>query len=146
MLPDKIVSFLLSLPSFESLDPNIIRALLIIGLAFFLLLAVGLSHRFVVHTELRGISFGILIGMVALIAIEIAAVWIYRNYIIGDQSALLPRNVQVVIDDGRQAVSQVLGVATREDQPQARDVVMKYKRLSPIDAELVQNLICKKEK
>lgn len=144
-LPFEIPNFLTFLPSLDTLDPSIVRAVLVIATVFLILLAMGISHRFFVHTSLNGLRGGVMIGILGVLMLEAAAFWLYKNYVIGNQGANLPQNIQVVLEDGKQSINQVLGVGTYEERPTAKDVVLEYKLLSPIDAELVQNTVCKQE-
>lgn len=144
-LPFETPNLLAFLPSLDTLDPSIVRAVLIISMVFLVLLALGISHKFFVHTAMRGLRGGIMMGILGVLMLEAAAFWLYKNYLIGDSRASLPQNIQVVLEDGKQSINQVLGVGTYEERPTAKDVVLKYKLLSPIDAELVQNTVCKQE-
>lgn len=144
-LPFEIPNFLTVLPSLDTLDPSIVRAVLVISIVFLVLLALGISHRFFVRTSLHGLRGGFMMGILGVLILEAAAFWLYKNYVISNQGASLPQNIQLVIEDGKQSINQVLGVGTYEERPTAKDVVLKYKLLSPIDAELVQNTVCNQE-
>lgn len=141
-LPVDLPLSAIGLPSIETLDPSILRGLIILIFGFFIAILIGLSRRFLISSSMQGIWSGLVMGIIILLAVEGTIFWFYRDFIVGDRAANLPPNLQLVLDDSKKGITQVLGSHVEEDIPEARDVISDYKRLSPIDAELIHNSIC----
>lgn len=134
-----------NVPSFASLDPSVVRGLIILGFAFIILIVVGFSRRYLVSSSLQSLWSGVIAGVVIAVALQGAGYWFYKNYIEGEKAASLPENLQIVLQDGRQNVEQVLGVEASAKVPTAQSVVRDYAVLSELDTSLVKSTICKEE-
>lgn len=133
------------LPTFDSLDPQVLKTGIIALLVLVLIFLVALTRRHIVSLSLRGLWSGFVTGVIGILLLEAAIFIGIKDYIIGDRAIGLPKNIRIVLEDSRQDINSILGIQTQRPQPTAQTVVEDYKILSPVDSELVQGAVCKKE-
>lgn len=133
------------LPTFDSLDPQVLKTGIIALLVLVLIFLVALTRRHIVSLSLRGLWSGFVTGVIGILLLEAAIFIGVKDYIIGDKAIGLPKNIRIVLEDSRQDINSILGIQTQRPQPTAQTVVEDYKILSPVDSELVQGAVCKKE-
>ena len=131
-------------PSFlYTLDPQVLKAVLIFAFFFIIILLFGFSRQYVVSHTLQGLWAGLVIGVVGVLIFEGVLVWGAKNFIFGEKAVSLPRNFQIVINNSQDKISSILGIKTQKGRPTAQSVVSDFYLLSPLDAELVRNSVCK---
>lgn len=146
-LPNILNNLLINLPipSFESIDPKALQIGIIIISIFAFLILLAFTKHHIISTSLKGLWAGFVTGIICVLVIEGAIYVLFRDYVIGQKGATLPKNVRIVLDDGRQNVNKVLGLQTERKNPTAQSVIADYQALSEIDSELVQGFVCKRE-
>ncbi|MBI2268150.1 MAG: hypothetical protein HYU80_01735 [Candidatus Blackburnbacteria bacterium] len=136
---------LVNLPAFETLDPSVLKIAFVVVFVFIFLLLLAFTRHHIIHTSLKGLRAGLITGVLGVLIIEGALLVVVKDYILGEKAAVLPQNVQTVLEDSRSSVTKVMGTSTERKRPTAQEVVSDYKILSPIDAELVRSSVCKQE-
>ncbi|MEK7521525.1 MAG: hypothetical protein AAB599_01850 [Patescibacteria group bacterium] len=134
----------LSLPSIDSLDPGVLRIVLIGGLVFLFLFLFALTRHHIISYSMKGIWAGIFLGIVAVLGLEGGAYYLYTNYIVGTKGAELPQNFQVVLKDGTKSLEPVLGKAVERKAPTTKEILLDINSLSSEDLKEVKSSICKK--
>lgn len=132
----------ISLPSLASLDPEVVQVILTAGLIFITAVLIGFSRRYFTKSTLHGIWAGFVVGIMTVLILEGAIFWGIKGLVSAD-TQLLPENVRVALTDSQEKITQVLGIQTERERPTAQTVVSDYGILTPLDAELVQNSVCK---
>lgn len=138
--------FSLPLPALESLDPQILKTATIGFLVFILIFLVAFTRRHIVSISLRGLWSGFVAGVIGVLLLEAAIFVGIKDYIFGKKGTTLPKNVRIVLEDGKEDINQILGIQSERKEPTAQSVVSDYKLLSPVDSELVKGAVCKEEK
>lgn len=110
---------------------------------FFIILLFALSRRFLVHSSMKGVHAGIVIGIIIVVGIEAGAVYAIREYTKGEKGQMVPPNIRAMLMNSQQQVTQVLGAETERSVPTAQSVVMDYQDLGKLDAKLVKDSLCK---
>ena len=132
--------------SLEHLDPEVVQAIYVFVIVFFVflfLVLLGFTRHHIIETSLHGFWAGLWTGVVVIGILGGTIIWGARNFVFGEKFALLPPGFQNVLSAGGDGITGVLGISTEREQPTAGDVLSSYKLLSPVDTELVNNTICK---
>jgi hypothetical protein len=122
------------------------QAILLAAFVFFMLALVAMSRRYLIHSSLKGVGAGLVIGMLLLGIVEAAFFWGFKAVNTGENISLLPRPVQVALSNSQDNLTQVLGAKTERAIPTAQSVVSDFNVLPNLDAQLVQDSICKMDK
>ncbi|MAG59854.1 hypothetical protein CMO96_03655 [Candidatus Woesebacteria bacterium] len=140
---DLPASVSLGIPSVDTLEPSVVKALAVFLVVFVAAIFIGFGRRYLISSSLQGIWAGFLMGIMTIAALEGAIFWGARDFVFGEKQAMLPNNIRIVLDDSRENITQVLGIETEKEVPTAQSVVSDYDLLSPLDVELARNSICK---
>lgn len=131
------------IPALETLDPSTVKAILLSLTVFIVIVFIAFGRRYLISSSLQGIWSGFIMGIIAVVAIEGTAAWFAKDFVFGEKSAHLPKNIRIVLDDSKQNINQVLGIETERQKPTAQSVVSDYSVLTTLDSELVRNSVCK---
>lgn len=123
-------------------DPAILQGSLLVFGFFFIALLIGMSRRFLISSSLQGVWAGIVTGMVLLLGVEAGIAWGMRSIASGENAEILPANVRQLLTRSQKNVTQVLGIQTEREQPNAQSIISDFQILSPLDVTLVQSFIC----
>lgn len=134
-----------SLPTLASLDPQAVQAILTAGVIFITAVLIGFSRRYFTKSTLHGIWAGFIVGIMTILILEGAILWGIKGFVSSEKAQILPENVRIALTDSQAKITQVLGIQTERQRPTAQTVVSDYSLLSPLDAELARNSICKEE-
>ena len=134
------------LPSFESLDPAVLKIGIIAILLFLFILLFAYARHHLLSVSMHGLRSGLIAGVFLVLLIEGATYYIYKNYVVGDKVSTLPQNLQIVVSDSTKSAKKVLGVKTEQKKPTAKELVTEYKTLDSDEADLVRNTVCKDTK
>lgn len=140
----------LNLGSFnQGANLNTWKAVAIIGLLFFLFLALAQVRRHMIDWSLKGAVFGIFFGFLLALILE-------GFLIIGGRTAITeimgwknaPKPLQVAIDSGRTKLVQVLGITDEipqsfaSEDPNSEDAINVLQSLDPSEIKKVKSIIC----
>lgn len=128
--------------SLAQMDPSLLRVILVGVIVFVLAILLAFTRRHLVDTSLHGLFAGFITGVITLLVAEGALLFGLKNSSI-DLTRNIPPNFQIVLNEGKNNVTQVLGLETERDQPTARGVVADFKTLKKDQSDLVVDSICK---
>jgi hypothetical protein len=134
-----------------TISPSYLQAIAIVVLIFVLILTLSKFRRHMLDWSMKGAVFGVIIGFVLALVLE-------GFLIIGGRTALTevigwknaPKPLVNVLDAGRDKLADVLGMQASviptsyaEGPETSTEFLKQYQKLSVLEAQKVQSLICK---
>jgi hypothetical protein len=110
---------------------------------FFMIFLFALSRRYLIHSSMKGVHAGIIIGIVLLAGIEGGGVYAMKEFTKAEKGQIVPPNIRALLSTSQQQAVQVLGAESERQIPTAQSVVSDFQDLSKLDAKLVKDSICK---
>lgn len=145
----------MNLPNLSNFDPQVFFAETLVSptgqtvvlaiVAFFVILLIALSRRFLIHSSMQGVWAGMFIGVLLIVGIEAGIVYGFKEFLNGEKAEFVPPNIRAMLSNSQQQVTQVLGVDTERKIPTAQSVVSDFEDLPKLDSQLVKNSICRTE-
>lgn len=142
-MPNLPIKISVGAPSLAALDPQVIQALLIAGLVFVMAVLLGFSRHYLTSSSLRSMWAGFVVGILAVLFLEAGIYLGIRSFVFGEKAAQLPENIRIALTQSSKSLAQVLGIQTERQRPTAQSLVSDYSLLTPLDAQLVKNSICR---
>lgn len=136
-------------PSLPALSPDLFansptaQTFAVFAFFFFFIVLMAMGRRMLIHTHLRGVWAGFLMGVLVIGAVEGGYYWATQNLLEGEESQILPPNIRAILAGSQHQVNQVLGTKAEKEIPSAQSVVADFYVLPQLDAELARNSICK---
>ena len=132
----------ISIPSLGSLDPGVLKILIIASLVFLFLMLLAFTRHHIISHSMKGLWAGIFLGVVLVLGLEGGAYYLYSNYILGNKAADLPANFQLVLQDSTKNLTPVLGKAVERRRPTQKEVLTDFESLSVAESKNLKKAIC----
>lgn len=124
----------------QTLESPTVQTIIIALFFFVFLLAMGLGRRVLVKSSMQGVWAGFVMGVLLVGLLEGGFIYVLKQ--LNGNTIYIPNNLKAVLMNSQKNVTQVLGVQTERDIPTAQSVILDYKVLPKLDAELVNTSIC----
>lgn len=101
----------------------------------------AMGRRFLIHSSLKGVWAGFIMGLVTVGIIEGGLLYLVKEANSGS-GEYVPASLRAILDTGQKNMTQVLGVKTEREVPTAQSVILDYQVLPRLDSELARGQIC----